>query len=280
MNPITKELSTIFEELNEFIENYNKIAEQEGSLTIQPQEIKIVGKMDLFFRLEIFEGVPDLIFSKLERLLETQGIQLKKTHLPLKSIPSHKILQLDWISVLCTDTKVMMNSKTKFNQVLSPTTQKVLSRLSYEKLLITTHSLTPQRVKISLENALEAAKEEPRIYATLPAIILNKPSIFSRPKLREQVKKNQKINKKIQNLLKGEKGNFFDIDATECIQLATTFEKYLATKRKKQKALTMNLRLSEGDYLKLKEITKYLQSSGLSETIRNLVEEKYRTIKN
>jgi len=156
---------------------------------------------------------------------------------------------------------------------MNPVTEKVIKRLAYENLLMT-QGIDPQRKKINLAEVIQAAKEEPRIYEVLPAIILYKPTIIKG--LLKDLPRYPKIKKFVDNLFetKTKETRSFGIDKKDCLQRALTFKKYLDYKRKQQKSRTWTLRLAPKDLELLKKLTHQLQKKSVAETIRSLVQEK------
>ncbi len=157
---------------------------------------------------------------------------------------------------------------------MKPETEKVLQRLSFEKLLVST-GVVPQRKRITLADVLTAGKEEPRALMVLPAIFLCKKSIIYRFDL--DLKKNPSLRDSLQKIfIEKKKGNrhFFGMDIAECERLAQHFKTYLDHKRSKQRSLMRSFRFSQDDISRLKTLTQQMKTGGLSETIRKLVHEK------
>ena|SRR3990167_5076695 len=157
---------------------------------------------------------------------------------------------------------------------MDPITQKVLQRLNYEKLLITT-GLHPRRTRITLDEILHTAEYEPRVGEVLPGLIVFKPTAIAR--LNRDLPAYAKLKQLADNLFneKQRPREFMGIPTTDCAKAALVFKNYREAKKAKQKSQTITLRLSARDYQQLTELSRKM-SQGYSETIRRLVEEKYQ----
>lgn len=160
---------------------------------------------------------------------------------------------------------------------MKPATQRVLERLNYEKLLMTP-ALHPRKLRINLEELLEAAQEEPRVYVAIPALILMKPGAIHR--LNKDLVKYPEIKEFVADLFKDKKGpkKFFAVDAQDCRNAAENYRRYLNYKKSKTKFKTFTFRLAEDEVYQLKKVSEKIGKMNLSDTIRNLVAEKYREL--
>lgn len=160
---------------------------------------------------------------------------------------------------------------------MTPLTQKVLERLAYEKILFTS-GLTPLRNRITLQQAIDAADEEPRVAQVIPALILYKPAVFYN--LDFDLKIHPKLKDQILKMMK-EPALDFEIlgqPAHECRVQAERYFKFLNHKKKKQKSLTRTFRFAYRDIELLEQLTQKLNLSGSSETIRKLIYEKWEAV--
>lgn len=148
-------------------------------------------------------------------------------------------------------------------------TKKTIARLCHEGLLFT-NDVVPRRLRVTLPNLFAAAKEEPRVYAVIPALILHKLGIIFKFK-RDCAKFAQEINqaKKILDPAAKEK-YFFGIDKQECQRIAQRFGESLARRRQKQHSSTVTFRLKPEDLGCLRRIAKTLNLTGVSQVIRYL----------
>lgn len=152
-------------------------------------------------------------------------------------------------------------------------TQKVLERLNYEKLLMI-DGITPRRNRITLDEILEAAQNEVRIYIVLPALIVYKPSAIYH--LNKDLPKHPEIQKVLavffEPLQRPKK--FFKIDILDCIHAAATYRRFLEHKKTKTKFKTFTFRLANQDIEQLKSLSIKMETYNLSDTLRSLVKEK------
>ena len=137
---------------------------------------------------------------------------------------------------------------------MKPVTEKVLQRFGYEHLLMIA-GLRPRRLRVTLPEIMEAAKEEPRILGVLPAILRYNPKIIYR--LKQDLPRYPELKK---------------LDSAS--ESAEAYRRYLQSKKETQKSLTMNLRLAPQEVQMLRDVSNYLQIDNLSETIRVLLREK------
>lgn len=160
---------------------------------------------------------------------------------------------------------------------MKPITQKVLERLNYEKLLITP-GLYPRKLRITLDEMLEAAHEEARIYTTIPALILFKPAaIYQLSKaLEKQVEVREFVKNMFQAKLRPKK--FFGIDAQDCVNVVENYRRFLLHKKFKTKFKTFTFRLAEDEVNQLKKLSEKIGKKNLSDTIRTLVAEKLKEL--
>jgi hypothetical protein len=156
---------------------------------------------------------------------------------------------------------------------MRPVTEKVIQRLAYEKLMLAT-KIQPLRKKITLEEFLEAAQEEPRVYSSLGAILLHKPAIFDR--LPRDLKKHPEIRKYIDDLFleKNGRAKLFGHDKAFYQKGARTFKEYLESQKNQRKSRSLLIRLSEDELEGLQRLTKKLGTRSVSETIRQIAKEK------
>ena len=154
---------------------------------------------------------------------------------------------------------------------MKKTTEKVLQRLAYERLLLV-HGIEPQRKKITLQDYLEAARDELRLYEVLPAILMYRPSIISQ--VNHDLKKFPDIKKFADELFdeKSRDTAFYGIPAKECRKAALTYHQYLQTRQKQNKYRLFNLRLGDEDWERLTSLTRTLGTQNHSKTIRQLIE--------
>lgn len=158
---------------------------------------------------------------------------------------------------------------------MKPITEKILERLNYEKLLVTP-GLAARKVRITLPEMLEAAREEPRIYTTIPALLVFKPAVIYRG-MRDMEKQGE-ILKFVQDLFQPNKRAeyFFGIDAQDCVNVAENYRRYLLHKKSKTKFKTFTFRLAEEEVDQLKKLSQKMGKRNLSDTLRTLVAEKLR----
>ena len=155
---------------------------------------------------------------------------------------------------------------------MRPITEKVLQRLVFEKLILATQ-ITPIRKKITLEEFLQAAEEEPRIYSALTAILLYKPQIFKN--LFGDLKKHPEISKFVDELFleKNPHAKLFGHDKAFYQKSARTFREYLEKSKLSQntKDKVLSVRLYERDMDHLQKLTEKLGTRSYGETIRHLI---------
>ncbi len=156
---------------------------------------------------------------------------------------------------------------------MRPVTEKVLQRLAYERLLLASHA-QPQRSPITLEEFLEAAKEDPRIYSALAAILIYKPKIFRG--LEKDLKRHPEIREFVAELFldAGPRKKLFGHDKAFYQKAARTFKDYLDAQKAGKKTRSLLLRVSEEDLERLQKLTTALGTGSVSETIRALAREK------
>lgn len=156
------------------------------------------------------------------------------------------------------------------------TFDKVLQRLSFEKLLIVSH-LSPKRVRITLKDAVEASVAEPRILITLPAILLYKKTILA--KADWQIYDYPKLKELVQNLFTlAPNKKFKKIEIFEFQQAAYRFKKFLDLKRSQQQSIARTFRLYQKDIEFLDRLSQNLNLKGHSQTLRHLIREKALTL--
>jgi hypothetical protein len=151
-------------------------------------------------------------------------------------------------------------------------TEKILQRLALEKLILASQ-ITPMRKKISLKDFLEAAKEEPRIYSALAAILLYKPQIFQN--VRSDLKNYPQIAKFVDELFldKNPHSKLFGHDKAFYQKSARTFREFLERKGAGGKTLDriLTIRLSQKDLDRLKIMTQKMATRSYGDTIRSLL---------
>ncbi len=148
--------------------------------------------------------------------------------------------------------------------------EKVLERLSYERLLLASQ-LTPKRRRITLEDIFKAGKTEPRVLQTLPAILLYKPSILRG--LEKDLKVYPALTEFVETLFsaKPKQPSFLNVDIADCRKTAMAFRNYLKTVREKRRSRLFNFRLNEEDLAHLQLLSKKMGIENYSELIRHLV---------
>lgn len=160
---------------------------------------------------------------------------------------------------------------------MKPLTQRVLERLNYEKLLITP-ALQARKLRITLEEMLEAAREEPRIHAVIPALVLLKPAALYR--LAKDLERHPEVRDFTEGLFqgKGRLKKFFGLEARDCEKAAENYRRFLLHKQSKTKFKTFTFRLADEDASRLKRVSEKMGKNNLSETIRSLVAEKLQEL--
>ncbi|HBF12205.1 MAG TPA: hypothetical protein DDW49_02250 [Deltaproteobacteria bacterium] len=156
---------------------------------------------------------------------------------------------------------------------MNPTTQHVLERLNYEKVLLTS-GVIPRRKRVTLDEIFNAALEEPRIYEVLPAILMYRPQVIHRQD--RDRKKYPELAKAMKNFFNPEKlpQSFYGVDMQDCLKTALRYRQFLSENASKRKSRTLTLRLGIEDLERLKRLTQRLHTKGVSETIRLLAREK------
>lgn len=160
---------------------------------------------------------------------------------------------------------------------MRPVTEKVIQRLAYEKLLLASH-VQPQRTLITLEDFLEAAKEDPRIYSALAAILIYKPKIFRG--LEKDLKKHPEIKTFIAELFleSSAKKKLYGHNQAFYQKAARTYKDYLEAQKTGKKSRSLLLRVSEEDLERLQRLTRALGTRSVSETIRMLARDKEKAL--
>lgn len=159
---------------------------------------------------------------------------------------------------------------------MHPTTQKVLERFVYERLLISSN-ISPRRSKIFLDDILFAAGEEPRIYSVLPAALLYKPSVIS--KLKRDLPRFPKIQKFCETLFTSRHSRkFFSASTEECQKSAVRFRDFLCHKRSQNKSNMRTFRFSSEDLELLKTLSQKLNIGNLSAILRLLLRERVKSL--
>lgn len=148
-------------------------------------------------------------------------------------------------------------------------TKKVVARLCHENLLLA-NTVTPQRVRITLGDFLMAGTLEPRVFSVLPAVLKYKSGIIYKLK-RDRFKYAKEIAAAMTILdPTNNKKDFHGIEKEECQRLAQHFSANLNRKRHCQHSTTITFRLKPEDLDRLRRISKKLNLSGISQTIRYL----------
>jgi hypothetical protein len=155
------------------------------------------------------------------------------------------------------------------------TTQKVLERLGYERLL-NLGGLRSKRRRITFEEAMLAAKEEPRILEVLPALLRFRPTILQGAK--RELKRNPELNRLVQNLFETQKKEFSGIPIEDCRRAAISFQKYLQEKKNRQRHRLFNFRLNDQDWERLEALSRHIGTGNHSETLRRLIAEKFNKV--
>lgn len=147
--------------------------------------------------------------------------------------------------------------------------KKVIARLCHEGLLFS-NTIEPKRTRVVFADFLQAGAVEPRVFAVLPAIIKNKPSIVYKLG-RDRHKYTKEIEQAIAILNPTTKQkNYHGIEKQECQKLAQNFVQNLNHKRRQQNSITVTFRLKPDDLNRLRFINRKLNLNGISQTIRYL----------
>lgn len=155
---------------------------------------------------------------------------------------------------------------------MNPNVEKILERLAYEKLLLTS-PLEPKKRIITLQEVLDAAKEEPRIGQVLPAILIYKPKILKG--IARDLKKYPELERKAKTIFdpNQEKKDFLGVSVADCRKAALTFQNYLRISRQKTRHRLFNLRLNDDDWQALEKISKTRGITNYSDIVRTLIHE-------
>lgn len=153
---------------------------------------------------------------------------------------------------------------------MNPMVQKVLERLAYERLLLTS-GLVPRRRTINLSQVLRAGISEPRILQVLPAILLYKPKVIRG--VAKDLKEHPGIRDQVERLFEPSSGlaDFCGTDINDCRKAAMTYRNYLETLRLKNRHRLFNLRLNDEDWKRLEILSKQLGLTNYSEILRRLI---------
>jgi hypothetical protein len=118
------------QELNNFIENYNRRSVEDGGIRIGKQTIKIAGQTALFLAdlpfpitatvdVDIVVNLPHAVQVKLSELLGNSGMTLdpdgRLIWMP-ENTRYHLFFDAPWVQVLFADPEDVMLSKYKFNR--------------------------------------------------------------------------------------------------------------------------------------------------------------------
>lgn len=129
-NYLTKALRQVFQELNDYIADYNARCFEEGALRIEKQTLKIVGQTALFLAdlpfpitattdLDIVVTMPYGVQKKLRELLQKIGIVLdpdgRLVWMPENTV-YHPYFESQWVEARYADPEAVMLSKYKFNR--------------------------------------------------------------------------------------------------------------------------------------------------------------------
>lgn len=151
-------------------------------------------------------------------------------------------------------------------------TEKVMQRLTYEKLLLKT-GLASKRKRIILAEVLHAGKFEPKIFMVLPAIVLFKPQIIFQ--LWQDLKAQPVLKNFCENLFTETKPKMiFGVRREDCCAAAEKYRGFLKVKMAKRKSYLRTFRFSENEIERLIKLTKFMGTSGNTETLRKLIQEK------
>lgn len=155
---------------------------------------------------------------------------------------------------------------------MNPNVEKILERLAYEKLLLTS-GLQPKKRLITLQEVLDAAKEEPRVGQVLLAILIYKPKILKG--IVKDLKKYPELAWQAKALFdpKQEKKKFLGIPVDDCRKAALAFQNYLRISRQKKRHRLFNLRLNDDDWQALEQISRTRGISNYSDIVRTLIHE-------
>ena len=155
---------------------------------------------------------------------------------------------------------------------MKPVVEKVLERLAYERLLLTS-GLQPKKRQITLDDMLEAGNEEPRVYQVLPALLLYKPKIIKG--VQKALAKQGNLLEKAQNIFKPDAPDkyFFGIPVADCRRVALAFQNYLRMMRQKSRHRLFNLRLNDEDWESLVRVARLRGTPNYSDIVRTLIHE-------
>ena len=157
-------------------------------------------------------------------------------------------------------------------------TEKVLQRLVHEKLILATQ-IKPAAKKITLEEFLKAAEEEPRIYSALGAILLYRPKIFRN--LDADLKRNPEIMRFVETLFldKNPKAKLYGHDKAFYEKVARNYREFLQQKKSAQGRRTevLSLRLTPEEIETLQAMTEKLKTRNLGDTIRTLIHRQMKS---
>ncbi len=129
-NLFKKQLVQIFEQANNFINDYNKKAMQEGFLPLSKQAVRIAGQVamllsDLPFSVASTTDIDCVqqpqyeVFTKLDELFLDQGLHLEKDSKLIWMPPDtvyHVLCDLPYMHVEYADHRDVMRSKERFNR--------------------------------------------------------------------------------------------------------------------------------------------------------------------
>jgi len=276
-------LINVFSELNDFMAHEDNKALESGEDGIGKQEIHIVGSAawllaDLSYpvtaviEVHLLQEPDALVFKKLEALLTDLGVRVqveKSVAGRFKKAKFQPLCDFPYVKVFYVHKQDVSRAHWSKGDI----TERVLQRLSYEKLLITTH-IRAQKKRITLNDILEAGRDEPLVYAVLPAILLYNSKIIYN--VAKDLKRYPKIQDMIERLFdeKYVKKKFFGIEVRKCQSLARNYKSYLDHLKSKTKYLTKTFRFSQADMEMLKSLTKKLETGGFTQTLRLLLKEK------
>ncbi len=110
------------------------------------------------------------------------------------------------------------------------TTQKVLERLNYEKILLSA-GITPHRNKITLSDVMHSTQAEPRIYQILPALLTYKPQAIYR--YERDLKKFPELENFTHSFFneKNRPKFFYGIETQDCLKAAQIYKRFLDQKK-------------------------------------------------
>lgn len=150
-----------------------------------------------------------------------------------------------------------------------PATEKVIERLVHEGALFH-NRIQGRRRRITLAEAIEAGREEPRVFEIIPALLLVKPGIFS--KLKRDLCKHCQLKKLVENFDTGKApASWRGIPFTELKKQQKNLYRLWQSRHQKTKWRALYLRVSDEDVTRLEKLAARKGHYNKSETIRELI---------